>query len=874
VSIAYFIIGVFFPLSLYSVYSKGERLGAWSTFDHFLGEAHYLLLEPLLYFCFAGVLLAAFSLVRTFIARILIWGVFTFSYISIWSFELLTQSVYEQSGFALDWANVEFAIARFDASVSLIATQISWLHVFLGCLMVLLVVLIASHRLRINYQSRINGKSAAVVALGAISVFWTLEHVYSQTKVNKREIRLGAFLNSAISYLETSSVDSYTSVGVVKNIQTSRNETKYKNIVIVILESTRALSVEPYANNGVTPFFDALSKEGVLVKNAYTTSPHTSRAIFSILCGQFPNPGKGIPETLPNGIQNHCLPHILSQEGFQSAFFQSATENFEYRRQLVENMGYESFYPLESFELEGFYKANYFGYEDNVMLPASKKWLKANEQEPFFATYLTVTPHFHYDPVKRYGWKKYNSNKKYNAYLNALSYQDHFLSELIQQYKDLGKYKETVFVIVGDHGEAFKEHKLWGHGNILYQEVAKVPMLVHLPGETGRHREKNSSITDVAPTVLELVGVKLEGMVFDGKSLLQEEVHNRDIYLECVYDRYCSSLIDGRTGNKYIHNYGRHADRLFNLNNDPGEKQDLLSGKGKAYIDPSWLKRINGFRNRAKRGANLENYDSWGVVLDQVKPVTAVPTIQPGIMIKPNSDNEPGVISATMNLKSLSPGDHVSLSMFFKFLKKQCLKFELQGVAKNNIREISVDSIESDYFAVRELMQIVKNVKEVRVRVSSKDFCDDSKDGYRFISTLVIPVKQNNNDIKAQVSEQANYIKVKADPLEYVSTYQYLAMVVKNEGVVSSVTGPIVNDKFAQGVRDGINKQYDEYGALIGFKHIDTWERVGHRESRIYRYALEFTSGKKMDLRIEAKANYLSRLFYYFPWADKARNLE
>ena len=42
---------------------------------------------------------------------------------------------------------------------------------------------------------------------------------------------------------------------------------------------------------------------------------------------------------------------------------------------------------------DGFQKANYFGYEDDVMLKPSRRWLQQHAGKPFFATYKTLTPH-------------------------------------------------------------------------------------------------------------------------------------------------------------------------------------------------------------------------------------------------------------------------------------------------------------------------------------------------------------------------------------------------------------------------------------------------------------------------------------------------
>jgi lipoteichoic acid synthase len=51
------------------------------------------------------------------------------------------------------------------------------------------------------------------------------------------------------------------------------------------------------------------------------------------------------------------------------------------------------------------------------------------------------------------------------------------VKHLLEQYKELGLYEETIFVLYGDHGEAFGEHGLYQHDNVAYEEGLRVPLL-------------------------------------------------------------------------------------------------------------------------------------------------------------------------------------------------------------------------------------------------------------------------------------------------------------------------------------------------------------------------------------------------------------
>lgn len=80
---------------------------------------------------------------------------------------------------------------------------------------------------------------------------------------------------------------------------------------------------------------------------------------------------------------------------------------------------------------------------------------------------------------------------------------------------------EATVAFVADHGEALGEHEVWGHALTLYQEVVAVPLLVRGPGVEAGEVARPVQLLDLAPTLLEAVGVTpAPGMA--GRSLLSE----------------------------------------------------------------------------------------------------------------------------------------------------------------------------------------------------------------------------------------------------------------------------------------------------------------------------------------------------------------
>ena len=68
---------------------------------------------------------------------------------------------------------------------------------------------------------------------------------------------------------------------------------------------------------------------------------------------------------------------------------------------------------------------------------------------------------------------------------------------------------KTIIVITSDHGEEFKEHGGLLHGETLYEEMVKVPLIIYLPGKkSGKRISSQVSIIDIMPTILGKIGIK------------------------------------------------------------------------------------------------------------------------------------------------------------------------------------------------------------------------------------------------------------------------------------------------------------------------------------------------------------------------------
>src|SRR5829696_6731343 len=378
-------------------------------------------------------------------------------------------------------------------------------------------------------------------------------------------------------------------------------QTEKRNVVLIHLESTRAQATTPYNEDlETTPFLDELSESSLFVERAYTTVPHSSKASVSVNCGTFPHLVQPTTEAKPNGIPAPCLADLLKEQGYSTGFFQSSTQDFEDFDGLVKSFGYEEYYPLESMNAEGFEQTNYFGYEDDIMLKPSQEWLREHENEPFMAEYLLGTGHHDYQCLgTSHGDKDFSEDELINSYLNCMRLQDIFLKNLVDQYKELGLYDNTIFVIYGDHGEGFGKHGRFQHDDTIWEEGLQVPLLIHAPGllQGGERVEGLSNHTDILPTVLEMLGYEAKGGEYPGYSLLHQLPEDRTLMFSCFHQDACLASLKGPE--KYVYHYDNQPDELFDLSKDPLEKNNLARERPKEEVDKrrkdllEWRSRVN-----------------------------------------------------------------------------------------------------------------------------------------------------------------------------------------------------------------------------------------------------------------------------------------
>jgi arylsulfatase A-like enzyme len=211
-------------------------------------------------------------------------------------------------------------------------------------------------------------------------------------------------------------------------------------------------------------------------------------------------------------------------------------------------------------------------------------------------------------------------------YDGSIAYFDWRFGELLSGLRTRGLMDDTAIILTSDHGEEFYDHSAWGHGQSLYQELIRVPLLVWYPRGIpgGRVIEDRVRHVDVLPTLLGAAGLDetADSPRFEGINLwtILETGSDPPPHLESYSEvnhggHYAVSLISNRWKLIYT-KFGLEEDvSLYDLSSDPWETTDLSDDHSE--IAESMLSRLwrlrEGYASQARestvRGMDAETQE-------------------------------------------------------------------------------------------------------------------------------------------------------------------------------------------------------------------------------------------------------------------------
>ncbi|PTD02546.1 hypothetical protein FCULG_00012568 [Fusarium culmorum] len=275
---------------------------------------------------------------------------------------------------------------------------------------------------------------------------------------------------------------------------------------------------------------------GINVVGGFTTASLSFKSLASVLCGVWPMPVDNFEESELQSYQP-CITQILNlfnrrkgnkadsndfrEQKWLTAFFQSITDGYDRQNVFNNEMGFDEIVAKDVLEqkagrLSELEEVNYFGYPETTLAThvsdLIEKAKKKNQR--IFLSHFTSTTHHPWGLPSDFRKTEYintrgkmGGHKDFNSYLNTVRFADAWLGELLQLFEHHGIANETLVVVVGDHGQAFREDISTKTGTYKNGHISnfRVPITFRHPHIPRVQYEANATSISILPTILDLL---------------------------------------------------------------------------------------------------------------------------------------------------------------------------------------------------------------------------------------------------------------------------------------------------------------------------------------------------------------------------------
>ena len=382
-----------------------------------------------------------------------------------------------------------------------------------------------------------------------------------------------------VNFVNQATIDS-----LIVPIKQYKNNPKTKpNIVIFILESNAkeyygAFNKESTIPNykGYTPFVDSLAQHSMIYTNAYSNGYKSIHAMSSILAG-IPSFKDAFTSSPYPKQKTESLVSTLKSEGYTTSFFHGAPNGSMGFLGYSNILGFDNYYGKNEYNNDadfdgvwGIWDEPFFQYFNTTI---SKK------KQPFLATLFSVSSHEPYQIPEKYEGKFPKGDVNIHQ---CIGYTDYALKQFFKSAKKEPWFNNTIFVLVGDHGNTifYDEYKKEVNKN-------KVAMLIYKPNSkfVGEYKDYAQQI-DLYPTILDMVGYDKPFRSW-GRSLVGDSKITPFLirYSANVYQFMSGNYICTFDGNKVIGFYDKKdKDLKYNLISKRNAEMEVQELKCKAFI--------------------------------------------------------------------------------------------------------------------------------------------------------------------------------------------------------------------------------------------------------------------------------------------------
>ncbi|MBV8545603.1 MAG: sulfatase-like hydrolase/transferase [Acidobacteria bacterium] len=340
----------------------------------------------------------------------------------------------------------------------------------------------------------------------------------------------------------------------------ARRET-HPPVIVISIDTLRA----DHVSARTTPHIYALSRDGIVFRNAWSHSPLTLPSHLSMFTGMLP-PEHGVRDNAGYRFDPRTHPTLaaaLRANGYRTG---AAVSAYVLRATTGVAAGFDEY--DDAIGLVDGAPVGALQRSGDVTEGIAERWIAAQSEKPFFFFLHLYEPHTPYTPT-------------YDA---DVAHADAIVGKFLGFLRQRGLYDRAVIVLLSDHGEGLMDHGEQEHGVLLYRESLQVPLIVKPPGAR-RHREVDSpvSLIDVMPTILELAGCPAPRT--RGRSLMNA-TPTAPIYSESLYARIhlgCGELRSIVDRDRHVIDGARGE--VYDLRSDPAERVNVIDRERRAYAN-------------------------------------------------------------------------------------------------------------------------------------------------------------------------------------------------------------------------------------------------------------------------------------------------
>lgn len=269
-----------------------------------------------------------------------------------------------------------------------------------------------------------------------------------------------------------------------------------RNVVVILMESMSTAHLdEMYNGRHITPYLSALRDKSLYFSNFYSAGVHTNNGITATLYGYGPNFAKATM-TVPSDRYTG-LPYALQQNGYNTYVFLTGNPQYDNMNSFFYDNSIERIFSLYDYPSDKV--VNNFGVPDDYMFSYGLDCLKQRADttdRPFFALFLTVSNHTPFVIPEAYRAQGGDEQQQ------IIAYADDALRLFIEQAQHTEWGKNTVFVLVGDHGNPVSTPYDY---NLQYNTI---PCFFVAEGLADSVVATPAQQQDIAPTLLGILGLE------------------------------------------------------------------------------------------------------------------------------------------------------------------------------------------------------------------------------------------------------------------------------------------------------------------------------------------------------------------------------